>query len=180
MTILEVGLASSLGTNAVGACAAARAGIVRPSVLPGRIALDPVTELQSPWTGHPVSFLTRGFSGPGRVARLGSLALRDLLSRASLRAEDMSQTALVLALGSGYHRNAAEVIADAKPFTEDLPPDVPEVAMTKEGVRTLAVERIFEMAGLPVPSVVELVFDDHAGFGLALHHASRLLADRRM
>ena len=180
LTILEVGLASSLGTHAIGACAAARAGIVRPSPLPGRIALDPVTEKSEPLIGHPVSFLTRGFSGPGRVARLGGLALGDLLSRAALRPEDMSQTAVVLALGSGYHRNAAELIADAKAFTDELPPDAPEVAVTKEGVRTLAVARMFEMAGLPAPAVVELVFDDHAGFGQALHRASMLLADRRV
>ena len=178
--IVEMGLASSLGTHAISACAAARAGIVRPSPLPGRIALDPATEKSEPLIGHPVSFLTRGFSGPGRVARLGALALDDLLSRAALRREDMPQTALVLALGSGYHRNAAELIADETPFTEDLPPDVVEIAALKEGVRTVSVPRMFEMAGLPAPALVELVFDDHAGFGQALQRAGVLLAERRV
>jgi 3-oxoacyl-[acyl-carrier-protein] synthase-1 len=70
------GMVSSLGTDVVSACAAARAGLVSP------VALDFEVRNREgdiePATGHPVRDLTKGFEGFGRLVRLAQLGLADL------------------------------------------------------------------------------------------------------
>lgn len=79
LAISAMGAATSLG-GVAGACAAARAGIARPRRIETFLVLDEEELGLEPVTAHPVSFLTEGFGPMARLARLGSLALRDLAS----------------------------------------------------------------------------------------------------
>lgn len=172
-----MGLACALGTDAVAACAAARAGLSRPQPLPGRVVVDPESGEAVPVIGHPVSHLTRGFAGAGLLARIAALALRNLASRTELSARDFAETPLVLALGSGYYLNAAERIEEERPIEDALPPEVEQSAEWKESVARMAVPRMFAHAQLQAPRRAELLFQDHAAFGAALHRAAEVLEE---
>src|SRR4051812_18064730 len=78
VVITSVGLCSSLG-GAVQACAAARAGISRPSDVE-LTAFDRDKEDAVPITGHPVPGLT-SFRGKGRLIGLAEQAITDLVLR---------------------------------------------------------------------------------------------------
>ena len=74
--IAAAGMVTSLGYDMQTACAAARAGIVRPSPVDYQIkASDESAEMAS---GHSVVPLTDGFGGDARLIRLLGQALRDL------------------------------------------------------------------------------------------------------
>jgi 3-oxoacyl-[acyl-carrier-protein] synthase-1 len=74
---------SSLGDDAVGVCAALRAGLVRPREL---IHCTVINEDGSPEhpIGHPVETV-QGFQGMARLLALAHPALEELISRAKLR-----------------------------------------------------------------------------------------------
>ncbi|MEM1125936.1 MAG: hypothetical protein AAGI71_04740 [Bacteroidota bacterium] len=80
LSITALGLACSLGTDAVLACAAARAGLTRVRDLPFTVK-DEETNEDEPVSGHPVPGLTAGFEGQGRLLRLMQLGLADLATR---------------------------------------------------------------------------------------------------
>jgi 3-oxoacyl-[acyl-carrier-protein] synthase-1 len=179
LTIEAFGMACALGTDAITACAASRAGLSRPAALPGQLASDPETGDVEPVIGHAISFLTKGFSGAGRLARIGSLALNDLVAKAKLRPEELQETPVVLALRGGYYADAAELAENGQPFTKTAPPKTEDTQDFEERARTIAVPRMFELAGLAAPARLELVFDGPSGFGLALQRAAAMLVEKR-
>ncbi|MFY0570111.1 hypothetical protein ACN28E_40675 [Archangium lansingense] len=71
---------SSIGHNVVAACAALRAGLVRPRPLPGCDALDLDLGEPVPVVGHPVDGITDGFYLSGVWLRLAERAVSDMLS----------------------------------------------------------------------------------------------------
>ena len=77
--VTGVGMVSPIGLTAASSCAAARAGITRIRDVEGVYAIDPISQRAEPVTAHFVKGVTDGFSGLGRLARLGEAALRDLL-----------------------------------------------------------------------------------------------------
>lgn len=82
MDIFAAGMVSPIGPDLKTSCAAARAGISRPSQIPCRIkGNDNGPELA---VGHCVTGLTDGFAGDARLIRLMTGALEDLFSAPSL------------------------------------------------------------------------------------------------
>jgi 3-oxoacyl-[acyl-carrier-protein] synthase-1 len=179
LMILGVGAATSLG-DSVSACAAARAGVTRSCPLEAFLVLDPDSGEMVPVTGHPVSFLTQGFSGVARLTRLGSLALRELLVRGVLDPRELPETAVILAVGSGYYLNAIDASVDAEEgapaFGASPPPESEVVDKRRAAIETKLIRCMFERAGLPPPAHHALVYEDHAGGALALLQALELLS----
>lgn len=81
LVLTGLGMASCLG-NAITACAAARAGIIRAAPLE-LVVGTPDQETPQSVTGHPCPWV-EGFTGVGRLLALLSLALEDLLAQALL------------------------------------------------------------------------------------------------
>lgn len=79
VAVEEVGLVTSVGRDAATACAAVRAGLVRPSELLSG-PLDDLDE-QRALVGHPMRGYTDGYHFVGRWARLAAGAVRDVGSR---------------------------------------------------------------------------------------------------
>ncbi len=99
-TVTGIGMASSLG-DAITACAAARAGIVRPRPLHFTSGMDGTEPAYV--TGHPCQPVD-GFGGFGRLSYLAALALRDLFTRWSPKQLEPSRTVLVFNLPSAGER----------------------------------------------------------------------------
>lgn len=98
--IVDGGMVSSLGLDLSHSCAAAHAGLVRPSPITG--STDGGSEGIPPLIGHVVPFLTAGRGPLARLVEMTSAALGDLLRRpdagAPWEARTWSRTALLLAL----------------------------------------------------------------------------------
>src|SRR5688572_3615056 len=93
VAISAVGAATCLGTS-VHAAAAARAGIARSQELAVKLDND---ETIVP-VGHPITGLTDGFEGVGRLARIGLAAAEDLQRHIGAIVLPRSRTSLFLAL----------------------------------------------------------------------------------
>lgn len=179
LVVTAAGAATSLGGVAQ-AMAAARAGIARPQFLGPPMVMDEDEGALVPVIGHPVSFLTRGFVGMARLARLGALAINDLLAQSALQPTDLAETALLVALGSGYYDDCVafieEHLEDEPPRFGVAPPPVSELVETrKEWLKQELVHRMLKQAGLPAPAKSALVFEDHVGFSKVLELAAVLL-----
>jgi len=203
LEVMGVGLASSLGVDAVAACAAARAGITR--VAEGAFAVvDREAFEVVPVSGHPVGTLTAGFEELGLWVRLGSLALADLLRRAPLDHAQLAETAVVLACPSDYHLLAAAALppppepreeseegegegaaAPAANGAADPEAGEPDPHDDEGGGVTFRdlvpyyggelAPKIFHSMGLPPPGIHEVLFDDEVGFVSALTRAKEIL-----
>lgn len=91
------GMVSSLGSDVVSACAAARAGLVRPAPLDLQMG-SPEDGQADHVQGHPAGELTRGFEGFARLLRLAALGLGDLLKQVPDGPWMSRQTGMYLAL----------------------------------------------------------------------------------
>lgn len=79
--ISRIGMVTAVGHDAVTACAAVRAGIIRRSPLEGVVAYDADDEeMEMPVVGAPVSPLTDGFIHTGAWVQLAYRAMEDLAS----------------------------------------------------------------------------------------------------
>lgn len=106
IVITGIGMVSALGHDAVTSCAAARAGLSRLRPVDGPLLVDPESgELDKP-SGHTVSGVTDGFWKLGRLLRLGTAALLDLLPPVAARPP--ARTGLFLNLPSGFYSREAE------------------------------------------------------------------------
>lgn len=114
VAITAIGMATSLGTDMANACAAARAGLTRPSELKclnvgmhgefGKetLAGPPVV------IGHQVPGIMHGLVGFARILALGAAALDGALDGRGLSAKDLEHTSLHLVLPDLFLRDAAE------------------------------------------------------------------------
>jgi len=73
-----LGLATSLGLDAVTACAAARAGLVRASEIDYYPVVSPEDGSVGALVGHRLPEITKGFEGFARLLRIAQAALGDL------------------------------------------------------------------------------------------------------
>lgn len=113
VVITGIGMVSSLGLDVVSSCAAARAGLSRAdqidyfSLLVPEI--DPFTAV--PVVAHCVPIFSDGFTGSGRLIRLGSEALLNLLhcTNPDPIESRFSSTGLFVNLSSGYYFDQAEI-----------------------------------------------------------------------
>ncbi len=164
--VTGLALATSLGVDAVSACAAARAGLVRPALLPVVIPNADTLEPE-PVVGHPVPGLAAGFAGVGRLLRLLDLALDDLA--AQVPPETLaSATWLVAFPEAPPPQPPPDLLPEDAP---DAPPPEPSAPrLTPEAVRrTLA-----RVTGAPLPADRLATFEGRAGFIRAMGHAAQL------
>jgi 3-oxoacyl-[acyl-carrier-protein] synthase-1 len=173
VAITGLGMATSLGTDAPNVCAAARAGITRPSKLTcmnfggarhfGRETRDGVL----PITGH-MGPVAPGFTAKAKLTLLGSGALADLLSRAGLEPRDLAKCPILVNVSDRFLEQAyeARIETGAIPERFSYPPQ--QWKTTAADVLGLVLKRVG--AEIP-PSNRELYFGGHAGFAVAVHQA---------
>jgi 3-oxoacyl-[acyl-carrier-protein] synthase I len=82
--ITAFGLLTSVGHDAVQACAAVRAGITRPAGVDGFVSYDAAEARVLPGTGHPLTPITNGFTGTARWLQMAPRALQDLIRNGDL------------------------------------------------------------------------------------------------
>lgn len=103
MAVTALGLASSLSFDAVSSCAAARAGLVRATM----VSLDPdLDEHFEPQivSCHTLRSTTEGFTGQARLLRIGAFALRDLMdSWQNVSSALPSRLGMIVNLPSNYY-----------------------------------------------------------------------------
>lgn len=111
LCVTAYGMVSSLGLNAIHACAAARAGLTRP-VDSEYVVLSGLDGSPEPLAVHSAPMLTDGFQGLPRLLRLAEGALQDLRSRAN-DFPPSAETGVYLSIGDPCRRwSDLELIAD--------------------------------------------------------------------
>lgn len=176
--------------------AAARLGVARPDALEGLTVVDEDSGEEIPVTGHAIPHLTQGFSGVGRLVRLGVAALADLVHQTGLAAGP--RTGLFLNLPSGFVLAAAERLAretaraaaaaggeDGEESSEDAEPRGSAEPSEEEPLLAEVLRERYAKTLVPrllargvVPGGVahqELFFGDSPGFVTALKAAERAL-----
>lgn len=170
VVITALGMATSLGIGAEKVCAAARAGMSQAKEIDSFVVFDEKASAMVPVLGHPVGHHTEGFAGLGRLARLGSLALGDLLATADLDPNALDRTGFFLAGPSGYH----VAMGEARIFLEEdeyPAPDHqdPDTAARRASYPAALVPRVFELCRLSPPKAkAEVVLEDQAGFATSV------------
>ena len=177
-TFTGVGLVTSLGHDAVTAAAAARAGLVRPALLPVRVA-NAETRDPEPVVGHAVAGLADGFEGAGRLLRLAALALADLVR--TTPAETLRTAHWLVALPETVPPAPPPALAEAGAAPAEVPAaEAPAAEASQAAPRRLDPARlralIEQATGAPVPESRFQVFDGRVGVVRALGHAQRLAA----
>ena len=101
LAVQAVGMVSPLGDDVVMSCASSRAGITRITALDAIEVWDPDEGKMQPASGYFIPGLTEGFTGFGRLVRLGVAGLKDLLGRTHV--SDWRRTGLFITLSDGQH-----------------------------------------------------------------------------
>lgn len=168
--ITALGMVSPIGLTASTACAAARAGITRSSELKvvgqpfGKLMMDGPPTMH----GHAVPGIGAGFSGAGKVLTLGVAALRDLLARRPLDADDAARTGLWLCLSD-------LAVVDAHAAMTGAPGPRPSAAWAA-GATALA-QDLSARAELAIPrQQIAARTAGSPGFARALHDAMEQVA----
>jgi 3-oxoacyl-[acyl-carrier-protein] synthase-1 len=177
LAVTALGMISSLGHSVVTSCAAARAGLTRASQLDTfSINSDSSADWGPvPVVGHSVAAFAEGFEGIGKLVRLGSAALADLIEYAGLRKEDLGHAGIYLNLPSGYHQ-AAALASRGAAGADDAGAESPEgVDEVKEFCRTALARRLGELNGIQLPAETPVLFGDHAGIAAAIWDVARRL-----
>lgn len=163
LAITSLGMISSVGHGVVPACAAIRAGIVRPQPLRSFQVLtgQPIEEV--PLIAHPVEDYTEGFLLVGRWLRLASGALGDLLKYGKL--PDRRD--------SGFWRRTGLIAAIPFPEAESLSGNsTQDLALLKRAY----VLPLVGLADVPIqPEHTHLIWSGHVGAIEAVCHAQRML-----
>jgi hypothetical protein len=123
MAVTALGMATSLAPDATTSCAAARAGLTRPTEL--ELEVEDDDGQRAPIMGHCLRTVTEGFVGIARLLRLTSPALDDLLR--STGDLDGATTALFVHVRDRYYDAASAASDRAADFPRMLagqPPDV--------------------------------------------------------
>lgn len=174
LSVTGVGLVCSLALNAPDACAAAFAGLTRPTPMPGMDVFDSEEAVGVDLPVHAVPILTDGFVDVARFARLGAAALADLTRRTEIPND--ARTGLCIALPSGYHLRRQEQEAAAEDPDPPKEPYALEADIRRDALRehlVPTIRRFSEVSLHPSPGVT--LFEDEAGFGALLHTAWRAL-----
>ena len=176
IVISGLGLCSALGRDVVQSCASARAGLTRAVPIEHFWVSDEEGCGETEAIGHPAFWLTFGFSGKGRLARLGASALKNLLDGHDFSDDAWRQTAIILNQGSGYYFSAAARKTLGLSLDElSLPVDL-ELLDETITPRPPVLAQILELCNIGVsPKRQETIYEDQAGLGSALLRARQLL-----
>lgn len=158
VAITGLGMRTSIGDDAIGSCAALRAGLTCAQELPQFTVLNEDGTPEHP-TGHPV-LQAQGFQGQAKLLALGRPALDELLSRNKLRTEPRDRLGLFLGLP---------------------PARAPQAQRGPESRRSILAYQLARLARLPIREELLREFRyGHAGLALALEQASRELLSGRL
>lgn len=183
IAITGLGLTTSIGLDVVASCASARAGVTRWTPLD--IEEPDIDTLESvPLKGHAVRGFTDGFEGLGRLVRLGSAALADLLDYSGLTSVLPPRTGFFVCLPGDFlatQRLQTELLAGPAPdevAREELQAHFDEQQRLQEKMETHLVPALLSLNGLSIhPSLRACFFGGPATFCRAVEHAvARLLA----
>ena len=122
--ITAIGMATPLGT-AEAACAAARAGLNGFQALEGFDSFDSESGDSVSIQGSAIGGALKGFTGPGRIASLVEIALKDLADRVE-DSFSFKQIPTVIVVSNEYYWREA-YLQELSPSAESLPFDVDEV-----------------------------------------------------
>lgn len=185
--IKGVGVATCLGPW-ITAAAAARCGVTRFGAVPGLLVPDEESGELVPLIGAPATWVTHGFEGAGRVARLAVAALADLRNN-SAEPIEWERTAIFFALAPFEAPSAApdvaltadpELVADefGTPQPDLEPPPLP--APSSEQLARALVARIMEHAELDQRLVHGIYAKERWGTVAALHDGLLRLRSRHV
>jgi 3-oxoacyl-[acyl-carrier-protein] synthase I len=174
LAITGIGMVSPLGLDAPTSCASARAGLVRAAPLDSFKIYNRGAWAHVGVVGHALREYAGGFAGLGRIVRLGSGALADLLRTFPLTPDDLRATALCAVLPSGYFQ--IERAREPESNVDDR--SAPEAL--KESLTQHCLDRICNLCSIVIPSANRsLIFEDQAGFAGALKYAWQALSSGR-
>ena len=165
IAITGVGMVSSLGIDAVSACAAARAGLSRAMAIEDLLAWDNAEADTVPVHGHVVRQLTDGFSGLGRLIRLGLAAWADL-DRSDGGRPARSRYGLYVATTNGYYAAEARGRDVDASMRADFIADVESEYQEQIADRILG--RLVARRGGPPPNAARVATGQQASFTAAL------------
>ncbi|QSQ19023.1 hypothetical protein JY651_27140 [Pyxidicoccus parkwayensis] len=158
IAITGLGMRTSLGDDAIGSCAALRAGLSCAQELPQFTVLNEDGTPEHP-TGHPVQE-AQGFRGQARLLALGRSALNECITRSTLHTEHRERLGLFLAL---------------PPVSGSPNPN------HSESRKPILARQLARLARLPVREELLREFHaGHAGMALALEQATRELISERL
>ncbi|RKH61868.1 hypothetical protein D7V93_11140 [Corallococcus llansteffanensis] len=129
---------------------------------------EPTSRQLEPACGHPAPWVTRGFTGLGRLCQLGATGLRSL--QRSVGVEDWERIAVYVSTSSGHH---ARLHAEQEGAPEG------DAGTFQAHLQSL-VSRMLKVAGVRQEPQLQKVFSGEAGFFLALQEAAELLRQGRV
>ena len=167
IAITAFGMVSSLGIDAISACAAARAGLSRAAPIEDVLAWDDAEAAPVPVHGHAVRQVTQGFAGVGRLARLGAAAWEDLERRGQQSAPGTSY-GLYVATTSGYYTAEARGLGE-----EDERAEVIAEAQADHQAKVAGplLQRLLGIRHGPPPTIAKVIIGQQAAFAAALIEA---------
>jgi len=173
LSIIEIGMVSSIGLDWETACASERAGIARATELEFT-TIDSETKDREPVVGHPLALGTRGFQGKGRLLRIGQLALEELQNRVDISNLGSGQCGFVLSVPENM-RNSS-LINDSENNQADLVES--DGSQNYFDIKTLSLLIESTDFNQSIGSH-HIVHGGHAGFAFALKKASEIIAENR-
>ena len=177
LAVTAAGMVSSLGLDWKTGCAAARAGIARPAPLETFPVLAGDTAEEEPLHAHVAPMITDGFTGLGRLVRLGSAALADALRN---RTFDVPP-GLLVNLPSGSYLTEWHQRREDQEGINLLIDDRYETELRNEKYSAHLVPRLIRAANLDVDAIHQSVlFEDHTGIAMSLVHADMWLSSGRI
>ena len=172
-------MVSSLGLDAVTGCAAARAGLVRPTSRADFMVQAGDTDEAVPLQVCAVPTISDGFTGLGRLLRLGTAALSDLQHRMTLG--EGQPTGLLVNLPSGDLHTAWEQQCEEAAGRDYTIDGRYEMALRREEMANRVVPGLVRLTGIEVDEEHRaVVFGDQAGFASLLLQAAGWLAAGRI
>ncbi len=172
LAIVAIGMATPLGVTAAGACAASRAGIMRISPVLEFEVFDEENLESVPVAAHVTTNYTDGFTGLGRLARLGQLALQDLRANAPWESDDTTPTGFLVSVTDGYLEH------EYLDRSGEHGPEGPDADRRRwlDALEEHLLPNLTAASGVTVePESIRLIPDGAAGFVAALREADRFL-----
>ncbi|WNG36794.1 hypothetical protein F0U61_26310 [Archangium violaceum] len=168
LALTSMGMLSSVGHDVITACAALRAGLVRPAPVIGTYVLDLDGGEMVPVMGHPVRGVTEGFLFLGLWTRMAERAIRNLLTHGQLPAPDQAR----------FWRTCDLMVVTPilDPARFPLLDEPVDSAFLKEDYAGT----LLELTGLSIPPErVHTLPDGHVGVATALEMAARSIEGGR-
>lgn len=182
--VTGMGMISSIGHNVITSCASARAGITRASELDFKFLDEESEELVPeivPIIGHSLTGVTDGTVSVGRLVRMGSSALSDLLTYAKIEDNDFSKTGFFVSLSNGYYLDAFEKKEREEMKDPGLEKVPFETEIRKEMLKQFLIPKITSLCGITIPKEFQaLYFSNEVGIIHAIKDVTVLLQEGKL